>query len=208
MLRLLFAFTLFALARLTAAQSPGVYEKDFEKATFQPGTLLVPALSAGAVVGWSDYVSPVNGFGRGWQGYGHHYAVALGDNVNGKFMRKFVFAAASHHEDNYLLTAGGFRARMALAAAHTLYVNPDTNDWKLTWKTLNWSGIPASFAEAGLSNAYQPAPQRNWSSTFTRVGTETAGYAAGNVLAAVIDALKQKHPRLARILHGSDQSKN
>jgi hypothetical protein len=201
MLRLLFALTLFALARLAAAQSLGVYENDFEQATFQsPGTLLVPALSAGASVAWSDYVSPTNGFGTNWQGYGHHYVVALADNVNGKFMRKLVFAAASHHEDNYLPNAGGFRTRIALAAAHTLYVSPGTNGWKLTWKTLNWSAIPASFAIAGLSNAYQPALQRDWSPTLKRVGTATAGYAAGNVLAAAFDALKQKHPRLSRIL--------
>ncbi len=201
MLRLLFAFTLFALARLAAAQSLGVYEKDFEKATFQPETLVMPALSAGVSVAWSDYVSPIQGFGPGWQGYGHHYVVSLADDVNGKFMRKFVFAAASHHEDNYIPKSGGFRARIALAAAHTLYLSPGANGWKLTSKTLNWSGIPASFAVAGLSNAYQPAAQRNWSSTFTRVGTETAGYALGNVLSAAWDALKQKHPRLSHVFH-------
>jgi len=132
--------------------------------------------------------------------------VSLADNVNGKFMRKLVFAAASQRRDDYSPNSGGFRARVALAAAHTLYVSPGANGWRLTSKTLNWSGIPASFAAAGLSNVYQPAAQRNWGSTFIRVGTNTAGYALGNFLTAVAGALKQKHPRLSHLLH-TDRTK-
>jgi hypothetical protein len=194
---LLFAITLFLFGQTASPQSLSVYERDFVRATFQsPGTIFSPAVSAGAAVAWSDYVLPTDGYGPSWQGYGHHYVVSLADNVNGKFMRKFVFAAASHRQDNYIPTSGGFRARVALAAAHTIYASPGANGWKLNSKTLNWSGIPASLTAAALSNVYQPAAQRNWDSTFKRVGTATAGYALGNVLTALFVDLKQMRSRL------------
>jgi hypothetical protein len=194
---LLLAFVLLASGHAADAQSVNNYAQDFVKATFQsPETLWEPALSAGGSVAWNDFVSPIKGFGPGFKGYAHHYTVALADNVNGKFMRQFAFAAAAHHEDNYSPTSGGLWTRVVLAAAHTIYVCPGTDGWGLTWKTVNWSGIPASFASAALSNVYQPGPQRNLTSTFERVGTGTAGYAVGNVLTALATALKSKHPRL------------
>ena len=159
---LLLAFVLLASSHAADAQSVSIYAQDFVKATFQsPETLWEPALSAGGSVGWNDLVSPIKGFGPGFEGYAHHYTVALADNVNGKFMRQFAFAAAAHHEDNYIPTSGGLWVRVGLAAAHTIYISPGTDGWKLTWQTVNWSGIPASFASAALSNVYQPAPQRN-----------------------------------------------
>ncbi len=197
MLGLWLVIGLFVFGGTASAQSLSIYEEDFAKATFRsPETVWEPAISAGGSVAWNDFAYPIKGFGPGWQGYGHHYAVALADNVNGKFMRQFVFAAAAQREDNYAPTSGGVWARIGLAAAHTIYAVPGTESWKLTWKSLNWSGVPASFASAGLSNAYQPGPQRNLSATFERVGTGTAGYAAGNVMTALASALKKNHPRL------------
>ena len=194
---LLLAFVLFASGHAADAQSVSNYAQDFVKATFQsPETLWEPALSAGSTAAWNDLISPIKGFGPGFEGYAHHYTVALADNVNGKFMRQFAFAAAAHHEDNYSPTSGGLWARAGLAAAHTIYVCPGTDGWRVTWKTVNWSGIPASFASAAFSNVYQPSPQRNLTSTFERVGTGTAGYAVGNVLTALATVLKSKHPRL------------
>jgi hypothetical protein len=168
------------------------------KETFESyETLWEPALSAGASVAWSDVYAPTAGYGPGAEGYAHHYLVALGDNVNGKFMRQFVFAAASGQEDNYSPKTGGVWSRVSMAALHTVYRSPDISNWKLTWKTLNWSGIPASFATAGLSNAYQPAPQQTFSATFERAGLSTAGYAGGNVLTAFVSAIRKKHPMLS-----------
>jgi hypothetical protein len=183
------------------AQSLKVYGDDFVKETFRsPETLWEPALAAGTSVGWNDFVSPIKGYGPGWPGYGHHYVVALADNVDGKFMRQFVFAAASGHEDNYSPKSGGIWKRVGNAALHTIWVCPGTSDWKLTARTLNWSGIPASFTVAGLSSVYQPAPQRSISSTFERVGIGTLGYAGGNVLNAFVDAVKDSHHKLHMLL--------
>ena len=175
------------------SQSLDKYRDDFVNATFKSSeTLWQPAVSAGASVGWSDLVSPIAGYGPGVVGYGHHYAVALGDNVNGKFMRYFAFAAVSGQEDNYSPPkTGGIWKRVGYAALHTFIVAPEASS-----KTFNWSGVPASVASAALSNAYQPAPQRTWSATFERAGTGTAGYAVGNIWNAITESLKDRHPSL------------
>jgi hypothetical protein len=186
----LIIFVMTFLGRAANSQSLRDYERDFLNRTWTLETLWEPAVSAGGSVAWSDFVAPINGYGPGWQGYGHHYVVALGDNVNGKFMRNFVFAAASQTEDNYSPKSDKFWSRVGYAALHTFVVDPEGST-----KRFNWSGVPASFAAAALSNAYQPAPQRTWSATFERAGTGTAGYAGGNVWTVVEGVLKDVHPR-------------
>jgi hypothetical protein len=192
---LIFGFS--AICREANAQLLSIYAEDFVKATFQsPETVWEPAISAGGSVAWNDFVSPIEGFSSGWKGYGHHYAVALADNVNGKFMRDFVLAAASHQEDNYSPPKSDtFWKRIGYAALHTFVVAPDDSS-----KKFNWSGVPASLASASLSNAYQPAPQRTWAATFERAGTSTAGYAVGNVWDVIAGALKDRHARVHVLL--------
>ena len=174
----------------TYSQSLKAYFEDFSCSTLTPETLWEPAVSAGVSIGWSDYVSTTAGFGTGWEAYGHHYGVALADNVNGKFMRKVVFAAAFSHRDIYKpSTGGGIWKGIGYAAWHTLFVSQP-----VSFRTFNWSGIPASFASAGLSNAYQPSQQQTWSATFTRFGTNSAGYMAGDIWTDIIGRLHDKHP--------------
>jgi hypothetical protein len=48
-------------------------------------------------------------------------------------------------------------------------------------KSFNWSALPASFASAGLSTAYQPREQQTWSATLQRIGTNSAGYLVGDL---------------------------
>jgi hypothetical protein len=170
-----------------SGQSLSVYASDFLDASAKSGdTLWEPALTAG----WSNYVSKPAGFGTGGDGYGYHFGVALADNVNGKFMRKFVFAAAAGQRDIYTPPDnGGFWNRVGNAMGHSLYVPTSQS----SSKTFNWSGIPASAASAALSNAYQPAQQRTWSATFVRIGTNSAGYMVGDVW-AVVTAWTKEHP--------------
>ena len=72
-----------------ASQSLGVYGQDFSDAVFTPETVLMPAPTAA----FSTYVTKPAGFGSGAEALGLHYAVSLSDNVSGKFLRKFAFAA-------------------------------------------------------------------------------------------------------------------
>lgn len=157
------------------AQSLGSYGKDFFGAAVSPETILMPASSAA----FSNYISKPAGFGSGAEGFGYHYGVSLADNVNGKFMRKFVFAAASRQREQYNPLGGGnsILKRIGHAAIHSLFVSSDNN----SSRAFNWSGLPASLAAAGLSNAYQPAEQRSWSATFARFGTTAGSYIAGDI---------------------------
>jgi hypothetical protein len=159
----------------TAQTQPiNAYAKDFYQAVVTPETIVMPVPSAA----FSNYVSKPAGFGSGAVGFGYHYGVSLADNVNSKFMRKFVFAIASQREEEYKsLGAGGrFWRRVGNAAMHSLFADPSESS-----RSFNWSGLPASFASAALSDAYQPAQQRTWSATFARFGTNSAAYMAGDV---------------------------
>ena len=168
-----------------AACGQQMYVEDFFNSTFTPETVWQPALTAG----FSNWVSQPSGFGSGWNGYGYHYGVAVADNVNGKFMRKFAFAAISRHEDVFSpVQTGGKWKRIGLALEHSILVAPGTRS-----KSFNWSGLPASLASAALSNAYQPAEQRSVSATFSRFGTNCAGYAAGDVWYQFLQIVTKHH---------------
>ena len=150
------------------------YFESFADDTFKnPGTLVQPSLTAA----FSNWVTKPAGFGTGAEGFGYHYGVALADNVNGKVMRKLVFAAASKHVDKYEPKgSGNIFGRFMYAAGHSVFVDPQAEH-----KSFNWSALPASFASAGLSSAYQPSEQQTWSASLQRAGTNSAGYFAGDL---------------------------
>jgi len=181
-------FSSVCVAPTAHAQTLGGYGHDFLAATVNFGTLWEPAVSAG----WSNFVSKPAGFGTGAESYGYHYGVALADNVSGKFMRDFVFAAASHQPHAYVpLGSGTFPNRIWHALKFTVIVSSQASDPKF-----NWSGIPASLASAGLSNVYQPAQQRTVLATFERAGTNTAGYIFGNIWLEFTKKPMENHNRI------------
>jgi hypothetical protein len=171
------------LAGCGAAQDIQQNFKTFLKSAWSVETLVSPGVTAAA----SQWIAKPAGFGTGAEGYFYHYGVSLGDNVNGKFMRNFVFPTLTGKPDEYSAAVGKSSGRRVLnIAGHTLFLHPLDPS-----RTSNWSGALASFASAGLSNAYQPSAQRTWSATFQRFGTNSAGYAIG-------DALKEFKPDLCR----------
>jgi len=148
--------------------------EDFRTETWKVETVVEPAVTAAG----SQFIFKPAGFGKGAEGYGYHYGVSLADNVNGKFIRKFVFPSLSGHLDQYRPKGKGTVLRRLLnAAGHTIFVDPQGPK-----KSFNWSGLPASFTSAGLSNAYQPSEQRTLSATLQRIGTNSGGYLFGDVL--------------------------
>jgi len=155
-------------------------------------TIWEPALSAG----WSNYVSKPPGFGTGLEAYGYHYGVSIADNVNGKFFRTFVFAAASGRRDTYEpIRKGGIWKRVRNAVEYTVLPAPEE-----THKGFNLSGLPASAVSASLSNAYQPFEQRTWRATLERIGTNTGGYVLGNVWLEFTKKTTDTHPHLRLLL--------
>lgn len=155
-----------------AQSSP--YIKDFDQATFSLETLLAPA----ATGAFSNYVTRPAGFGSGAEGFGYHFGVGLADNVSGKFLRKVAFAAPAGHRDQYspLGNAAPLPHRLLNIVLHSVFTVPQTSH------AFNWSALPASLAGAAFSNLYQPDQQRTASATFTRFGTNAAGYMVGDLL--------------------------
>jgi hypothetical protein len=145
---------------------------NFSKAVFSLGTVLTP----GASSAFSQFVSRPAGFDCGAAGYGEHYGIALADNLSGKFIREFAFPTLFRQRVAYVPDRSGtWWRRAGHATLHSLFLNQST-------LRLNVSGMPASFAAAGLSNAYQPKEQKTWSATFQRAGTNAAGYLVGDLV--------------------------
>ena len=156
------------------AQSLGVYGQDFSDAVFTPETVLMPAPTAA----FSTYVTKPVGFGSGAEALGLHYAVSVSDNVSGKFLRKFAFAAVSHQREQYVAmgSSGGIWHRVGHAALHSIFATTEGGRGGF-----NWSALPASAAGAGLSNVWQPAERRSFSATMARLGTNAGSYLAGDI---------------------------
>jgi hypothetical protein len=162
----------------------------FVSSTLSVGTFVTPAVTAAG----SQFIFKPAGFGTGINAYGYHYGVSLADTVGGKFFRKFVFPAVSGQPDRYEPTHGKRTlTRILSAAGHGIFVDP------LQLRKLNWSGAPASLVSAALSNAYQPSEQQTWSATFQRFGTNSAGYALGDMLCEFSVELS-KIPLLGKIV--------
>jgi len=178
-----------------AQSSLSTYAHDFYEATLHKSTF--ETLAAPAVTGaFSNYVTQPSGFGSGGEALGYHYGVSLADNVQGKFLRKFVFAAASGRHDEYcpLGSAVPLRTRIRNVVLHSVFSTPQSS------RAFNWSAIPASLAAATLSDAYQPDQQRTVSATFERFGTNAAGYIFGDFLAEM--TFKPKENLTIRIVIG------
>jgi|GEM_PF-3241840 len=174
-----------------SAQSVSPYAQDFLTSTFNLETLWEPAASGA----FSAYVTRPAGFGRGLESFGLHYGVSLADNVNGKFFRDFAFASLARRRNNYVPLGGSnIWKRIRNAAEYTVVASSETNE-----RSFNWSGLPASFASAGLSNLYQPAEQRTWLATLERTGTNTVGYVVGNIWLEFTKNKLQEH-RAARAM--------
>jgi hypothetical protein len=168
------AFVALALAGRAVAQAQDSAEhfKDFTHSVMSPGTVLIP----GASSAFSQFVTKPAGFDPGAKGYGEHYGIALADNVSGKFVRDFGFPVVFRQDVKYVADqpSTGVWHRVGHACLHSVVVGTDK-------RQLNFSGVPASFATAGLSNLYQPQEQRTWSATLQRTGTNAGGYVLGDL---------------------------
>ncbi len=162
------------LVVLPAKSQITVYKTDFINTALQPQTLLTPVFTAA----YSNYVSQPPGFATGSTGLGYHYGISLADNVQGKFLRKFLFAAAAHQRDQYCIVgdAPKFPKRLGNVLLHSIFSIPQASH------RVNLSALPASLASAALSNVYQPNEQRTLSATMSRFGTNSAGYLLSDVI--------------------------
>jgi hypothetical protein len=107
-------------------------------------------------------------------------------------MKTFVFALASYRRDRFQpLGSGSVLVRGWHSIAYTIMASNST---------FNWSGLPASFASAGLSNAYQPVEQRTWTASLERAGTGTLGCVLGNLWLEFTQKNIEERGRLRRVV--------
>src|SRR5947199_6335806 len=99
--RIVLSIAVFLLVSgLMAAQTPEAAQnfQRFLKSVASPETILLPGTSAAL----SQFVFRPAGFDSGAEGYGHHFGVALADNVDGKFIRDFAFPTLFRQDVAYV----------------------------------------------------------------------------------------------------------
>lgn len=166
----------FVLPGTVQGQNPGA-EQNFHRfvnSVVSPETVLTPASSAA----FSQFVFKPGGFDRGALGYGEHFGIGFADNVDGKFIRNFAFPTVFRQDVVYTPDGSSATAwhRVGHAMLHSVVLDAKQHHH------LNFSGVPASFASAGMSNLYQPQEQRNVTATLERAATNAGGYLLGDLV--------------------------
>jgi hypothetical protein len=161
-----------SVSPLPPTETPPQHFADFVHDTVSksslPSTFVAPLGSAA----FSQYVVKPAGYGSGGGALAYHYGVSLLDSVKGKFVCDFGFPVLFKQNPHYSRLSGSCTAGQR--ALHVLKSAVLIDNGKL-----NWSSLPASAALAGLSDAYVPDPQKTWSATLTRIGTNVAGHIVG-----------------------------
>jgi hypothetical protein len=160
----------------------------FERQLFSPWTLVQPALAAGLSTVSDD---KRNGFEPGATGFGQRYGVYLADTGEAKFIRTFAMPTIFNQVERYRPLGPGhsFGARFGNALAHTFVTKTRNGN-----NTFNMSGIPATFAVAGLGTLYYPGRYSDGWHTVQRAGWIQLGYFS-------LDEWREFRPQICRAIH-------
>jgi hypothetical protein len=163
--------------------------RDFGRQLFNPWTVALPAMTAGVTTATSD--DKPNGFEPGATGYGQRFGVYLADTGEAKFLRAFAMPTIFNQVERYrpLGSGHGFGARFGNALAHTFVTKTRNGN-----NTFNMSGVPASFAVAGLGTLYYPGRYSDRWHTVQRAGWIQLGYFS-------LDEWREFRPEICRAIH-------
>jgi len=147
--------------------------RDFAHQLFSPGTVLMPAASAGIAQATSDD----HAYAPGGEGYAYRFGNAVADNADGKFMRAFLMPTLFNQVEHYRPLGEDKRGgqRFAHVLAHSFVTKTRNGN-----NTFNMSGIPASMATAAVGNYYYPDKYATTWHMMQRAGYMQAGYFAGD----------------------------
>lgn len=181
-------------AQALAAQTPregGARNnfRDFGRQLFNPWTVALPAMTAGLTTAMSD--DKPNGFEPGATGYGQRFGAYLADTGEAKFIRAFAMPTIFNQVERYrpLGSGHGFSSRFGNALAHTFVTKTRNGN-----NTFNMSGVPASFAVAGLGTLYYPGRYSDRWHTVQRAGWIQLGYFS-------LDEWREFRPEICRAIH-------
>jgi len=155
-----------ATAPVTIAQKWQLFKEE----TVSPFTLL----ASGATAALQQVAHADPQYGVGGVALAQRFGAAIGDNVSQNFFSDFMMAAVFHEDTRYRRRGEGpgFWPRFGYAVSRAFVTRTDTGG-----RTANWSNFVGCGLQAGLSNAYYPAPSRtaaataiNWANSITASG--------------------------------------
>jgi hypothetical protein len=133
----------------------------FVKDKTDPFTIGWVAFEAGLAQANNDFPE----YGQGAAGYGKRFGAGLANEAAGGFFGTFLFPSVLHQDPRYYrLGSGPFQKRLGHALIRPVLTHKDSGG-----RAFNWSGLLASIATSGLSNAYYPEANRGVGATFSRV---------------------------------------
>jgi hypothetical protein len=124
--------------------------------SFDYSSVFIPA----ALAGYSLGTNSTPELGHGAAGYGRYFWRAGVDQTNENYLVEFVVPVIARQDTRYYtLGHGGFFKRTGYALSRAVITRSDD-----ATEEFNVSEVVGSGAAAGLSTAYYPASQRNFSS--------------------------------------------
>jgi hypothetical protein len=131
-------------------------------------------------------------YGQGWGAYGERFAAAEGDQITSSIFIIGVFPSLLHDDPRYFRRGPGFsvRSRLWYSVTRTVVTRKDDQT-----PTFNAPQVFGQLVQAGISNAYYPAQDRNIEGTFKGWGINL-GYNCGYNL------LKEFYPDFLGLFHG------
>ena len=161
------------------------------KGSFDPYEFTI----VGIVAGVHQAVDSDPAFGQGAKGYAKRYGAAFADQVDGNIMVGGVFPTILKVDPRYFrLGRGSFMHRFGYAIDRLLIARKDSGG-----HMFNIPEFAGNAAAIGISNAYYPAADRNFSGNFNDWGTQMGLDAFGNELKEfwpdIHQYLQQKHER-------------
>lgn len=149
----------------------------------------------GVVAGIHQAADNDPGFGQGFKGYAKRYGAAFADQVDGNIMVGGVFPTILKVDPRYFrLGRGSFGHRLGYALDRILIARKDSGG-----HVFNISEFAGNAVAIGISNAYYPAADRNFSGNFSDWTTQMGLDAFGNTLKEfwpdIHQYLQQSHDR-------------
>jgi hypothetical protein len=141
--------------------------------SFDYSSVLLPAAAAG--INQATKATPE--FHQGAAGYGRYFWHSFVDQTSENYFVEFIVPVATKEDTRYYtLGSGGFWKRAGYSLSRAVITrNDEGND------TFNISEIVGAGAAAGISNFYYPRPERTFSNTAEKWGTNV-GIDAGTFL--------------------------
>jgi hypothetical protein len=173
------------LATSTAPLSP---EQKFKLAV--NNSVSVSAFVAGNLsAGINQTHDAPAGYGSGTEGYWKRLGAGMARRSSSQIFGTFLLASALHEDPRfYVRNDLDFGGSVKYAIRRVFVTRSDSGD-----PVFNWSGVLGMAGAEGLANVYYPDSYRTAANTFSRIGFDLMGNAAGNLL-------RQYWPRINRRL--------